>query len=44
MQLEIAEFSWRNVEVDGSLVVKATNIMGSVHAEGAESILQYGNG
>lgn len=44
VQLEIAEFSWRNVEVNGSLLVKATNIMGSVHAEGAESILQYGNG
>ncbi|KAG0557572.1 hypothetical protein KC19_11G141300 [Ceratodon purpureus] len=46
LQLEIAEFSWRDVKLDGSLVVQAANIMGSVQApaNGAEGILQYGTG
>lgn len=40
LQLEIAEFSWRDVELSGSLLVQATNAMGSVQ----EGIVQYGIG
>ncbi|KFK34847.1 hypothetical protein AALP_AA5G200800 [Arabis alpina] len=43
LQLEIAEFSWNNVQVDGSLIISAENAMGSatLHKNG-EPILQYG--
>jgi len=46
LQLEIAEFSWCDVQMDGSLLVKASNPMGTVQAQanGAEGILQYGIG
>jgi len=46
LQLEIAEFSWHDVELNGSLLVKASNAMGSVQNSGndAEGILQYGVG
>ncbi|CAH8360429.1 unnamed protein product [Eruca vesicaria subsp. sativa] len=43
LQLEIAEFSWNNVEVDGSLIINAENAMGSTTiSENGEPILQYG--
>ncbi|KAL2635747.1 hypothetical protein R1flu_007226 [Riccia fluitans] len=43
LQLEIAEFAWRNVQLDGSLMVRATNVMGAVESDdNGESILQYG--
>ncbi|XP_010554677.1 PREDICTED: UTP--glucose-1-phosphate uridylyltransferase 3, chloroplastic [Tarenaya hassleriana] len=43
LQLEIAEFSWSNVEVDGSLIIRAENAMGSTRIdENEEPILQYG--
>lgn len=43
LQLEVAEFSWKNVELDGSLIVLAENIMGSVNAaEQEEATFHYG--
>ncbi|CAM6096695.1 unnamed protein product [Calypogeia fissa] len=43
LQLEVAEFSWENVQLDGSLLIHATNVMGSVEdKENKESILRYG--
>uniref|UniRef100_A0A1J3EFQ4 UDP-sugar pyrophosphorylase n=1 Tax=Noccaea caerulescens TaxID=107243 RepID=A0A1J3EFQ4_NOCCA len=43
LQLEIAEFSWNNVQVDGSLIITADNAMGSTTInENGEPILQYG--
>ncbi|KAF3494442.1 hypothetical protein DY000_02056348 [Brassica cretica] len=43
LQLEIAEFSWNNVEVDGSLIINAENAMGSTTInENGEPVLQYG--
>lgn len=43
LQIEVAEFFWRNVQLDGSLVIVADNVMGSlkINASG-ESILHYG--
>ncbi|ESQ44484.1 hypothetical protein EUTSA_v10005783mg [Eutrema salsugineum] len=43
LQLEIAEVSWNNVQVDGSLIITAENAMGSTTInENGEPILQYG--
>ncbi|KAI3908528.1 hypothetical protein MKX01_009330 [Papaver californicum] len=43
LQIEVAEFSWRNVELEGSLIVIAENVLGSSRTEETEeSILQYG--
>ncbi|MCL7035925.1 hypothetical protein MKW94_018116 [Papaver nudicaule] len=43
LQIEVAEFSWRNVELEGSLIVVAENVMGSSRTdESDESILEYG--
>ncbi|KAH6823475.1 UDP-glucose pyrophosphorylase 3 [Perilla frutescens var. hirtella] len=43
LQIEVAEFLWRNVELDGSLVVLAENIVGSTTTnEVGEALLQYG--
>ncbi|CAN8254491.1 unnamed protein product [Cochlearia groenlandica] len=43
LQIEIAEFSWNNVQVDGSLIITADNSMGSTTiSENGEPILQYG--
>lgn len=43
LQLEIAEFYWKNVELDGSLTVLAENIMGCVNeTEHEETTFQYG--
>ncbi|KAF2319143.1 hypothetical protein GH714_013553 [Hevea brasiliensis] len=44
LQLEVAEFLWRNVELDGSLIVIAANAMGSTRIDAnGETILQYGH-
>ncbi|XP_065871115.1 UTP--glucose-1-phosphate uridylyltransferase 3, chloroplastic [Euphorbia lathyris] len=44
LQVEVAEFLWRNVELDGSLNVIAANVMGSTKAyTNGEPILQYGH-
>ncbi|XP_010536381.1 PREDICTED: UTP--glucose-1-phosphate uridylyltransferase 3, chloroplastic-like [Tarenaya hassleriana] len=44
LQLEVAEFWWNNVQVDGSLIVMAENAMGSTRInENGEPILHYGH-
>ncbi|XP_051121257.1 UTP--glucose-1-phosphate uridylyltransferase 3, chloroplastic [Andrographis paniculata] len=43
LQIEVAEFLWRNVQLDGSLNVLAENAVGSTETIAiGESILQYG--
>ncbi|KAG8390128.1 hypothetical protein BUALT_Bualt01G0051300 [Buddleja alternifolia] len=43
LQIEVAEFLWRNVQLDGSLTVLAKNVVGSPKTNGiGEPILQYG--
>lgn len=44
LQIEVAEFFWRNVQLDGSLIIVAENVMGSARIdENSESIVQYGH-
>ncbi|KAJ6357523.1 hypothetical protein OIU78_005384 [Salix suchowensis] len=44
LQIEVAEFSWRNVQLDGSLIIIAENVTGSTSIDSnGEPILQYGN-
>ncbi|KAL5732899.1 hypothetical protein ACOSQ2_032591 [Xanthoceras sorbifolium] len=44
LQIEVAEFLWRNVQLDGSLIIVAENIMGSTWSnENGEPLLQYGH-
>ncbi|KAK9124580.1 hypothetical protein Sjap_014182 [Stephania japonica] len=43
LQVEVAEFLWRNVQLDGSLLIVAENVMGSsTMNENNERILKYG--
>ncbi|TKY47567.1 hypothetical protein E2542_SST29627 [Spatholobus suberectus] len=43
LQIEVAEFFWRNVQLSGSLIIIAKNVMGSMKInESSESILHYG--
>ncbi|XP_062179891.1 UTP--glucose-1-phosphate uridylyltransferase 3, chloroplastic isoform X2 [Phragmites australis] len=43
LQVEVAEFLWKDVELDGSLIILADNIMGSTKRnENGEEILHYG--
>uniref|UniRef100_A0A2P2KTC8 Uncharacterized protein LOC105133562 isoform X1 n=1 Tax=Rhizophora mucronata TaxID=61149 RepID=A0A2P2KTC8_RHIMU len=43
LQIELAEFLWRNVQLDGSLIVVADNVMGSTTIDdNGEPIMQYG--
>lgn len=43
LQIEVAELFWRNVQVNGSLVIIAENVMGSMKIdESGESILHHG--
>ncbi|XP_027337973.1 UTP--glucose-1-phosphate uridylyltransferase 3, chloroplastic [Abrus precatorius] len=43
LQIEVAEFSWRNVQLNGSLIIIAENVMGSMKVnESGESVLHYG--
>ncbi|KAK4579560.1 hypothetical protein RGQ29_029292 [Quercus rubra] len=43
LQIEVAEFLWRDVQLDGSLIIEAENAMGSIRIdENGEPILQYG--
>ncbi|KAL7108918.1 hypothetical protein ACP275_06G143000 [Erythranthe tilingii] len=43
LQIEVAEFLWRNVQLDGSLIILAENVVGSTKTnEIGEPILQYG--
>ncbi|XP_024970468.1 UTP--glucose-1-phosphate uridylyltransferase 3, chloroplastic isoform X2 [Cynara cardunculus var. scolymus] len=41
-KIEVSEFLWRNVQLDGSLMIVAENVMGSQIDKNHESILQYG--
>ncbi|XP_068644219.1 UTP--glucose-1-phosphate uridylyltransferase 3, chloroplastic-like [Aristolochia californica] len=43
LQLEVAEFLWRDIQLEGSLIVIAENIMGSMRVNGNERILRYGH-
>ncbi|TVU19759.1 hypothetical protein EJB05_35930, partial [Eragrostis curvula] len=43
LQIEVAEFLWKDVELDGSLIIQADNIMGSTKRnENGEHMLHYG--
>ncbi|PNY05051.1 UDP-sugar pyrophosphorylase-like protein [Trifolium pratense] len=43
LQVEVAEFFWRNVQLNGSLVIIAENVMGSMQIdESGEPILHHG--
>ncbi|XP_027159295.1 UTP--glucose-1-phosphate uridylyltransferase 3, chloroplastic [Coffea eugenioides] len=43
LQVEVAEFLWRDVQLHGSLIILAENIMGSmIINENGETLLQYG--
>lgn len=43
LQIEVAEFLWRDVQLDGSLIIVAENVMGSTRTyEHDEPILHYG--
>ncbi|KAL9230210.1 hypothetical protein vseg_005593 [Gypsophila vaccaria] len=43
LEIEVAEFSWKNVELDGSLVILAENVMGAIRTEAnSEPLLEYG--
>ncbi|MED6186045.1 UTP--glucose-1-phosphate uridylyltransferase 3, chloroplastic [Stylosanthes scabra] len=43
LQIELAEFFWKNVQLNGSLIAIAENAMGSMKInENGESILHYG--
>ncbi|KAG6578459.1 UTP--glucose-1-phosphate uridylyltransferase 3, chloroplastic, partial [Cucurbita argyrosperma subsp. sororia] len=43
LQVEVAEFLWRNVQLDGSLIVLSENVMGSLKIdENGESLIRYG--
>ncbi|PQQ16998.1 UTP--glucose-1-phosphate uridylyltransferase 3 chloroplastic [Prunus yedoensis var. nudiflora] len=44
LQVEVAEFLWRNVQLDGSLIIEADNVMGSTKTDqNGELLLQYGH-
>ncbi|KAK6929499.1 UDPGP family [Dillenia turbinata] len=44
LQVEAAEFLWRNVQLDGSMIIVAENVMGSIAIDkDGEPILQYGH-
>ncbi|XP_073296940.1 UTP--glucose-1-phosphate uridylyltransferase 3, chloroplastic [Primulina huaijiensis] len=43
LQIEVAEFLWRDVQLHGSLIISSENVMGSATTnEGGDPILQYG--
>ncbi|CAD5164393.1 UTP--glucose-1-phosphate uridylyltransferase 3, chloroplastic [Musa acuminata AAA Group] len=43
LQIEVAEFVWRNVQLSGSLIIVADNIMGSARMnQNNEPVLHYG--
>lgn len=44
LQVEVSEFLWRDVQLDGSMIIVAKNIMGSTKTdEQEETKLQYGH-
>ncbi|KAJ8764174.1 hypothetical protein K2173_005094 [Erythroxylum novogranatense] len=43
LQIEVAEFLWRNVQLEGSLIVVAENVMGATrNGSNGEPIIRYG--
>lgn len=43
LQIEVAEFLWRDVQLDGSLIILAENVLGSPRIdENGETVLHYG--
>ncbi|KAL2903158.1 UTP--glucose-1-phosphate uridylyltransferase 3 chloroplastic [Bienertia sinuspersici] len=43
LQIEVAEFFWRDVQLDGSMIIVAENVMGASSAnESGEPMLEYG--
>ncbi|ERN08982.1 UTP--glucose-1-phosphate uridylyltransferase 3, chloroplastic isoform X1 [Amborella trichopoda] len=43
LQIELTEFSWRNVELNGSLIIVAENVLGSVQTdENGDPLIHYG--
>ncbi|XP_038723026.1 UTP--glucose-1-phosphate uridylyltransferase 3, chloroplastic isoform X2 [Tripterygium wilfordii] len=44
LQIEVAEFLWRNVQLDGSLIIIAENVLGSPRIDpSGDPIVQYGH-
>lgn len=44
LQIDVAEFFWRDVQLDGSMIIVAENVMGSMRTNGSgEQILEYGH-
>ncbi|XP_020583179.1 UTP--glucose-1-phosphate uridylyltransferase 3, chloroplastic isoform X2 [Phalaenopsis equestris] len=43
LQVEVAEFLWRDVQLNGSFLIIAENVMGSIRNEHGELILHYGH-
>ncbi|KAF3433372.1 hypothetical protein FNV43_RR24474 [Rhamnella rubrinervis] len=44
LQVEVAEFLWRNVKLDGSLIIEADSVMGSIKIDDSgKHILEYGH-
>ncbi|KAI0519281.1 hypothetical protein KFK09_006723 [Dendrobium nobile] len=43
LQVEVAEFSWIDVQLNGSFIIVAENVMGSTRNEHGEPILHYGH-
>ncbi|XP_074287197.1 UTP--glucose-1-phosphate uridylyltransferase 3, chloroplastic isoform X2 [Silene latifolia] len=44
LQIEVAEFFWKDVELVGSMVILAENVMGSIRPEATgEPLLEYGH-
>eukprot|EP00249_Psilotum_nudum_P021955 c28315_g1_i1 orf=217-3141(+) len=44
LQIDVTEFVWRNVELQGSLLIYAENAMGTLKSNDGETILHYGEG
>ncbi|XP_021732516.1 UTP--glucose-1-phosphate uridylyltransferase 3, chloroplastic-like [Chenopodium quinoa] len=43
LQIELAEFFWRDVQLDGSMIIVAENVMGTMKTdESREPLLEYG--
>ncbi|KMS99348.1 hypothetical protein BVRB_2g045760 [Beta vulgaris subsp. vulgaris] len=44
LQIEIAEFFWKDVQLNGSLIIVADNVMGAMKADkSGEPLLEYGH-
>lgn len=44
LQIEVAEFFWRDVQLDGSMIILAENVTGSMRTKkSGEPILEYGH-